>query len=67
MYESSTGVNLGNSEITMNYGETEIIAPPIKEGYITPKSQRITMDTSGRTITFFYETVNYNVILKTVV
>ena len=64
VYESSTGVNLGNSEITMNYGETEIIAPPIKEGYITPKSQRITMDTSGRTITFIYEPVNYNVIIN---
>lgn len=53
--KSSNGTSLGSTTATYKYGTTNTITAPVKSGYTTPGSQRITWDsTSAKTITFIY-------------
>ncbi len=55
VYRSSNGTDLGSSSATYNYGTTNTILPPAKDGYNTPSSQSVTWDsTSAKTIVFTY-------------
>lgn len=64
VYKSSSGIQLGTSTVSKDYGTTNTISPKSFTGYANPSSQSVKWDsTSAKTITFTYTpyklTVNY--------
>lgn len=65
IYKSSSGVQLGTSTISYDYGTTNIINPKSFTGYTSPSSQSVKWDsTSAKTITFTYSLISYNVTIN---
>ena len=64
VYESLSGIQLGTSTVTYNYGTTNTISPQSFTGYTSPSSQSIAWDsTSAKTITFVYDPISYSVTI----
>ena len=64
VYQSTSGVDLGSTTVTYNFGTTNTITAPEKIGYTTPASQSIAWDsTTAKTITFTYALTSYNITI----
>lgn|GEM_PF-2089046 len=53
-YVSSNGTPLGSTTVKQKAGTTNTITPPAISGYNTPAAQKVTWDTSKKTIRFVY-------------
>ena len=61
-YVSKSGINLGSSKISGEYGTSKTATAPAKTGYATPVAQTVKFDsTTAKTITFTYEPVSYSI------
>ena len=53
-YKSTNGTNLGNTTVTVPYGESKTITPPAKAGYITPAAKTVNGSSSNTNVVFEY-------------
>ena len=65
-YKSTNGTNLGNTTVTVPYGETKTISPPAKTGYTTPAAKTVNGSDSNTNIVFEYTPKNPTKTSKTV-
>ena len=64
IYQSSTGLQLGQSKVTKLYGTENEILPEGFNGYTTPEKQTVVWDSIGvKDIIFIYEPIIYTITL----
>ena len=64
VFESTSGLTLGNTTETKTFGTTMTITPPDIEGYTKPAAQNVAWDSeTPKTIIFTYSPISYSITI----